>query len=318
MRLLFFGSGAFGLPTLQMLQRQHEVLAVVSQPDRPAGRKQQLTPTPIADWARQQGLPTFTTQNVNTPEFVSQIAAFQADASIVIAFGQKLGEPLIAAMGKLAVNLHASLLPAYRGAAPINRAMMDHHTHTGVCVIGLAQRMDAGPVYQSTQTKIDPLETAGELHDRLAALGPLLIARTLHQLTHNTLQPFTQDESRVTLARKLSKQDGTVRFDQPAHLVRATIHGLTPWPGCTVRWIRSDASEQTLMLRRVAALRITGDAHEIPGTVIDETGRIATANGIIQLLELQSPGGKQLAFADFIRGKPICKGDRFEPMSASN
>lgn len=328
MRVLFFGSGAFGLPTLQALCDQHEVIEVISQPDKPAGRKRVLTPTPIAQWALDQGYSVPRVENVNTPEFVEQIKHYNAEASVVIAFGQKLGLELIDAMGKLAVNLHASLLPKYRGAAPINWAMIDNEPVTGVSVIGLAQRMDAGLVYATASTPIDPRETAGELHDRLAQLGPAVIGQVLQQLGDDSLKPIEQDESLATKARKFTKADGTVSFDQPAALVRARIHGLTPWPGCRVRWRKADGEDKGLLtLKRVADESRPGFSPDqaavgtqsglkpgLPGT-IDEQLRVACADGgAVKLLELQVPGGKAMPAEDFARGQGLAAGDQLEPL----
>ena len=313
MRLLFFGSGAFGLPTLQSLCEQHEVVEVISQPDKPAGRKRVLTPTPIAQWALEQGYAVPRVDNVNTPEFVNQIKGYEADASIVIAFGQKLGPELIDAMGSLAVNLHASLLPKYRGAAPINWAMIDNEPVTGVSVIALAQRMDAGAVYATASTPIDLNETAGELHDRLSELGPTAIEQVLQQLGGNSLNPVEQDESLATKARKFTKGDGTVSFDQPAAMVRARVHGLTPWPGCRVIWHKADGENKGLLtLKRVA--EASTDQSLDPGT-IDEQLRVAcTDGGAVKLLEVQAPGGKAMPADDFARGQGLAKGDRLESL----
>lgn len=313
MRLLFFGSGAFGLPTLQALHQQHDVLEVVSQPDKPAGRKRVLTPTPVAQWALEKGFDVPRVQNVNTPEFVERIRQYNADASVVIAFGQKLGPDLIEAMGELAVNLHASLLPKYRGAAPINWAMINNEPTTGVSVIGLAQRMDAGLVYATAQTPIDPSETAGELHDRLAQLGPQAIGEVLDQLANHALTPVEQDESQATKARKFTKEDGTVSFDQSAALVRARVHGLTPWPGCRVKWSKADGQEKGLLtLKRVAEARAEKSLD--PGG-IDEQLRIACADGgAVKLLEIQAPGGKAMAAEDFARGQGLQAGDVLTPL----
>ena len=319
MRLIYFGSGDFGLPTLQALvEADHEVAAVVTQPDRPAGRKRLPTPTPIAAWARDQGLDVWKQENVNEPDFVARVAALRAEASVVIAFGQKLSPPLIEAMGRLAVNLHASLLPAYRGAAPIHWAMIDGQTTTGVSVIGLAQKMDAGPIYTTDSLKIDPSETAGELHDRLAQAGPAAVARVLEQLREGRLQPKVQDESAATAARKFKKTDGTVDFSQTAEQVRARVHGLTPWPGCRVVW-RSGHSgtQQTLTLKRV----VDHPADEGPATgrplagVVTPDLRIACGQGSVELRELQLPGGKPLSFEQFQRGHPLRRGDTLSPLS---
>jgi len=309
MRILFFGSGAFGLPTLQDLCEHHEVVEVISQPDKPAGRKQVLTPTPITQWALGRGYTVPRVENVNTTEFVEQVRGYKADASVVIAFGQKLGPELIDAMGRLAVNLHASLLPKYRGAAPINWAMIDNEPVTGVSVIGLAQRMDAGPVYATASTPIDPNETAGELHDRLAQLGPDAVGRVLDQLAKNALSPVVQDESQATKARKFIKADGTVSFDQPAELVRARVHGLTPWPGCRVQWVGENGEDKgTLTLKRMTdepGAKIKGD----PGT-IDAQLRVACASGAVKLLEVQAPGGKAMTAEDFARGQGLGAGHK--------
>ena len=315
MRILFFGSGEFGLPTLQRLGAEHEVRAVVSQPDRPAGRKQKLTPTPIARWAEANGCTVLKSEDVNTDAFVERVAAYQPDASVVIAFGQKLSPALIDAMGRLAVNLHASLLPNFRGAAPINWAMIRGEAQTGVSVIGLAQRMDAGLIYATAALDIDPEETAGELHDRLAKLGPDAVCGVLDDLANDRLQPIAQDETQATKAPKLSKADGTVDFTLPADAVRCRVHGLTPWPGCRVRRRQVDGSDGgMLMLRRtgVGEPRPEGLA---PGTV-GEGGTVAAADRWVQLREVQAPGGKPMAIDAFLRGHDLKAGDRLEPWHA--
>ncbi|HAW95192.1 MAG TPA: methionyl-tRNA formyltransferase, partial [Phycisphaerales bacterium] len=191
MRLVFLGSGAFGLPTVRSLDASHDLLAVVSQPDRPAGRARRNTPTPISEWAMDRSKELIRPEDVNDPEVVRMIRGFEPDALVVIAFGQKIGEPLLQDLP--AFNLHASLLPAYRGAAPINRAMIDGCSETGVSVIELAQRMDAGDVHATRTLEIDPLETAGELHDRLAALGPDAVESVLEALAAGTTRGIVQD-----------------------------------------------------------------------------------------------------------------------------
>ncbi len=317
MRLLFFGSGEFGLPTLEALHERHDLAAVVTQPDRPAGRKRRLTPTPVARWADEHGVTAIKAENVNDQAMVERVAALKPDASIVIAFGQKLSPPLIEAMGRLAVNLHGSLLPRYRGAAPINWAMIRNERVTGVSVIGLAQRMDAGEVYATAETPIDPNETAGELHDRVAQLGPGVVLRTLDDLHAGRLQPIPQDDAEATRAPKLSKADGTVDFAQPAALVRARVHGLTPWPGCRVRWWRggrTDVEPSVLTLRRVRD-RPDEEHREAPGAVLDGF-RVACERGSIELREVQAPGTKVMSIDAFVAGHRLRVGDRLAPMEA--
>ena len=318
MRLVFLGSGEFGLPTLRRLHAAHTLAAIVSQPDRPAGRRRQLTPTPVSDFAFRNDVPLLRSDDVNTPDFVRRITELGASAGVVIAFGQKLSPELIAAMGALAVNLHGSLLPRYRGAAPVHHAMIEGERETGISVIGLAQRMDAGAIYAQRSTLIDPLETAGELHDRLADLGPEAVDAVLADLLHDRLTPLPQNDAQATRAPKLSKADGTTGFDADARVVRCRIHGLTPWPGCRVRWIPADGSgERDLIVRRVAD-EPSRHEHAAPGTVLDDY-RIAcghsTGGGAVRLLELQAPGGRVMNAEDFTRGHGLAPGDQFASIS---
>jgi len=307
MKLVFVGSGEFGLPTLQALHETRGVMGVVTQPDRPAGRKRKLTPTAIATWAQKCGLPILKTRNANDQESIDIIKGWAPDASVVVAFGQKLGPQLLAALGELTVNLHASLLPKYRGAASINAAIVQGETQTGLSVISLAERMDAGLVYGQVSTAIDPQETAGELHDRLAAMGPALIERVLAEHDAGTLEGQPQDESQVTYAKKMSKADGVVDFADDAETVRNRIHGLTPWPGVHVDWHSKDGTRQTLMLRRAAAAAVEHGAS--PGEIVDEQGGVACGSGVLRLLEVQTPGKRRVAIEEFLRGHDLKPGD---------
>ena len=326
MRVIYLGSGEFGLPTLSHLHSSHEVTAVISQPDRPSGRRRQLTPTPIAQWAESNDLPVLKVEDVNNSQIVQQVGDLGVEAAVVIAFGQKLGQSLIENMGRLAVNLHASLLPKYRGAAPIQWAVINGERQTGLSVIGLAQRMDAGLIYGQVATDIGPIETAGELHDRLAQLGPDLVEKVLCDLANGTLAGQTQDESIATKAPKLRKTDGTVRFDADAEHVCRHVHGLTPWPGARVTWVSGDSGlERVMMLRRVTAqpdlscfigLEQANQQPE-PGTLLSED-RVAVRDGAIRLLEVQVPGGRPMNLTDFVRGHRLAKGDRLIPYTSRN
>lgn len=324
MKLVFLGSGAFGLPTLEKLHAEHEIVLVVTQPDRPAGRKMRLTPTDVGQWATDQGLPVLKTDQANAPEHVTRIAELGPDASVVIAFGQKLSSELIAAGGELVVNLHSSLLPKYRGAAPIARALMAGESHAGVSVIALAQRMDAGQVYATDQLAIGPDETAGDLHDCLAALGPGVVSRVLEQLKTNTLEPIEQDESLATRAPKFTKSEGSVSFDAPADAVRARINGLNPWPGCTVLCQPADGTEAApVKIRRVRVLppeegaRGLGPKGETSGGGVGEIVEglcVRTADGLIQLIELQAAGTKVMPAEAFATGRNLKPGDWLLPL----
>ncbi len=307
MRLIYFGSGSFGEPTLRALHDapEHEVALVVSQPARPAGRKRVLTPTPIGQAAAALGLPLETPEDPHEPAFIARLRQIDADAFLVIAYGHKLKPELLD--DTLAINLHASLLPKYRGAAPINWAMIHGDRETGLSVITLAQRMDAGDILARVATGIDPAETAGELHDRLAVMGPDLVLKVLRDEETGRIAPVEQDETRASSARKLSKADGTVRFDQPAEMVRARVHGLTPWPGCAVK-----IGEHTVKLIRV---RVT-ERNEVdapPGTIRPD-GTIACQPGAIEIVEIQPPGGRIMSMESFRNGHRCEPGMVLEPV----
>lgn len=303
MRIVFFGSGAFGEPTFRALREIHEIILVVTQPDRPAGRRQKLSPTPIAAIAEKLGIPSIKPEDVNDPSVVREIRSFRADAFVVIAFGQKLGPELLA--DQFAINLHASLLPRYRGAAPINWAMINGDEKTGVSIITLAPRMDAGEILMQRATPIRTHETAGELHDRLAELGAAPTLEVLQQHAKNALQPVAQDHSAATRAPKLTRADGIIDFTLPAQQIRARIHGLNPWPGCTVF-----LANTPLKILRVEAIDETTAAE--PGTILDD-GTIACGNGRLRLLSVQPAGGKSMAFTAFRHGHAVQPGDRLSP-----
>lgn len=306
---MFFGSGAFGLPTLEHLHAQHdrfELALVVSQPDKPAGRKRRLTSTPVAEWAQAVGLACIKPERVNEGSIVEQVRSLGADAFVVIAFGQKIGPALLE--GVFAINLHGSILPAYRGAAPIQRAMMDGCTTTGVSVITLAQRMDAGDILAVDSTPIRAEETAGELHDRLALLGPYVVARVLEQYRTGTLAAQPQDESLATAAPKLRKIEGTTAFDLPAARVRARIHGLNPWPGCGV-------ALDGAPLRLIRVRDWPDEAHRArPGTILDNL-HVACASGAIEIVEIQPEGGRAMPLAAYRNGRVLEPQMQFTPQS---
>ncbi len=281
-------------------------MLVVSQPDKPAGRKRRLTPTPVAEWAQRVGLSCIKPERVNEDSVLERVRSLGADAFVVIAFGQKIGPTLME--GVFSINLHGSLLPEYRGAAPIQRAMMDGCTTTGVSVITLAQRMDAGDILAAASTPIRAEETAGELHDRLALLGPPVVARVLSKFRDGTLAATTQDESLATLAPKLGKAEGTTSFDQPAPCVRARIHGLNPWPGCSVM-----LDSTPVRLLRVRDWPDEGHS-SVPGIVLDNL-HVACASGAIEIREIQPEGGRAMTLEAYRHGRVLQAKMQFTPQS---
>lgn len=308
MRLVFFGSGAFGLPTLEALASRHDLLAVVSQPDRPAGRGGKPTPTPVTDWALAHAprVPLLRTDRVNDPATAQMLRSLDADAWVVIAFGQKLGRTLLE--GVFAANLHASRLPRWRGAAPIHAAILAGDSSTGNSVITLADRMDAGDVLGQTERRIDPAQTAGELHDLLAMDGPALVLDVLEKRRAGTLVPAPQDESLATLAPKLGKSDAWVDLSRPADECRRRVHGLTPWPGVAVAF-RGEA----LKLLRVQPEPGIHD-QAVVGTLTDAAaGRVACGESgreRLRLLEVQAAGKRGLPWEVFARGQRVTAGER--------
>jgi methionyl-tRNA formyltransferase len=303
LRIVFLGSGAFGIATLESLVAQHEVVAVVSQPDRPAGRGKSLTPTPIAARAAELGISVLKPPDVNELGVRETVRGYQADAWVVIAFGQKLSRELLD--GVFAINLHGSLLPAYRGAAPIQRAVMDGCAETGVSVISLADRMDAGLVFATRARAIGARETSDEVHDQLALLGPEVVGDVLARHAAGTLVGDVQDESRATRARKLSKAEATVDFAAlDAREARARINGLNSWPGCTVL-----VGELPAKLLRVE--ECDGAAGEIG--VLGPDGVVQARTGAVRILEIQPIGGRGMPVAEFLNGRPGLVGCAVRP-----
>lgn len=310
LRVLFLGSGAFGLPTLEAIAARHDLVGVVTQPDRPAGRGKKLTPSPVGQWAAQSLAhgAVFKPDNINEPEVVAALHALRADAWVVIAYGQKLGAPLLD--GVFAINLHASLLPRWRGAAPINHAIWAGDARTGNSVITLADRMDAGFVLAQSERAVDPLLTAGETHDLLASDGPNVILGVLDDFAHDRVRMETQDESLVTHARKLSKADGVIDPAWPAERIRRTVHGLTPWPG-----VAAILDGVPMKLLRVQDLPSHSEsAGAAPGSLLDpKDGIVACADGTaLRLLEVQPLGKRVMAWNDFASGRKFSDAARLE------
>jgi len=311
MNIVFFGSGAYGLPTLANLAETHSLRAIVSQPDRKAGRGGKLAPTPISQWALANApdTPLVRETNVNEQAVRDAIRAHDIDAWVIIAFGQKLSPELLA--DRFAINLHASLLPRWRGAAPINHAILAGDAETGNSVITLADRMDAGLVLGQSRRPIEPHLTAGELHDLLSEDGPDVVETILSAHNAGTLVGSEQDESLVTSAGKLAKSDGILRFDVPADELRCRVHGLTPWPGAAATF-----RGESLKVLRVETADQSPEQQE-PGTLIDAgSGVVACAAGsAVRLIEIQRPGKRAMSWTDFARGTDPTNGEQMEPGS---
>jgi methionyl-tRNA formyltransferase len=310
LRIIFAGSGEFGLPTLRALSADPHrlVVQVISQPDRPAGRGKTLTPTPISKFALEQNLPLLRTQNINAEQLPD------ADVLVVIAFGQKIAPHIVDHPRLGAINLHASLLPKYRGAAPINWAIIRGETITGNSVIRLAQRMDAGAVLGQSKLSIGETETAGELHDRLSQDGAPLMLRVIAQLTDGTAIEQPQDEAQATIAPKLSRDASRLDFTRPARELANQIRGLSPWPGCRVRLLSHEGKE-VARLTLISCAAEPGEAtNESPGTLA-HNGSIITGDGLLSVLLLQPEGKRPMTVKDFRNGHAWAEGMRLESLA---
>ena len=291
MRVVFFGAGAFGVPTLERLHESLQVELVVSQPDRGSGRGRGLKPTPVSLAADSLGLGLEKVSNVNAPEVVEQLQRVQADAWVVIAFGQKMGSSLL--QDRFALNLHGSLLPRWRGAAPIHHAIMAGDVQTGISVITLASVMDGGDVLGVTNHPIEPSDTTADVHDALAQLGPDLVSSVLAAHTDGLLKPQVQNPSKVTLAPRLARADACIDLSKSADTVRCRINGLSPWPGCRLL-VHGDE------LRLLQADRSTA---EVPLGLLDETGALGCSDGSVALLRVQPAGGRPMPFQTWANGR---------------
>ncbi len=311
MKILYLGSGAFGLPTLDRLARTHTVVGVITQPHRPAGRDRQLTPTPVGAWAKEHlsNVSLLTPEDINEPRSRDGARSIEADAWVVIAYGQKLSDALLA--DRFAINLHASLLPRWRGAAPINHAIIAGDALTGNSVITVVNKMDAGLVLGQSKREIPADITAGDLHDLLSSDGPDLLMDVLDAYGGDRLVRLEQDESLVTRAGKLKKSDGWVDFAQSAEQCRRRINGLSPWPGV-------DVGFRDGTLRLVRANCKPGNSEQPAGTIADPDHGLITCQGggILQLLEVQPPGKRSMQWKDFAQGRTIGPGERLTGGSA--
>lgn len=309
MRLIFCGSGAFSIPSLHaVLRDDHLVLRVITQPPRPAGRGGKVQVTPLADAAGLAGLTVTELENINAPESVAMIQADKPDVIVVADFGQLVRAPVREATRLGAFNLHGSLLPELRGAAPVAWSIIRGDKTTGVTTFELVDKMDAGPIYLQASTEILPEETAEELRHRLSELGADLVCKTLDLLESGQAQGHVQDESRKTLAPRLQKSDGLIDWSASAVSIRNRIHGTWPWPAGHAVFVRADGHALPVLMARAAA--VEGDSGLECGT-LDKDMLVATAKGRLRILEIQPAGKRLMSWRDFVNGQRPAPGDKF-------
>ncbi len=300
LRLVFMGTPDFAVPTLiEIVGGGHEIVAVYTRPPKPAGRKLELKQSPVACEARRRSLPVFTPDTLRTPDAADNMRRHSADVAVVVAYGLILPKPILDVFPRSCFNLHASLLPRWRGAAPIERAIMAGDTKTGVMVMRMEEGLDTGPIAKSRQTSIEPDTTAGELHDRLAQLGSKLMLLALDAWERGTLRFKRQANLGVTYANKIGKNETRVDWTQSWQTVHNHCRGLSPFPGA---WCELPGAGRVKILRTTKG---TGEGQ--PGRVLDDQLTIACGTGSVRLVELQRAGRQPMAAAEFLRGMPILR-----------
>ena len=311
MKIIYLGSGEFGLKCLNALSiSEHDLRFIVTQPPNPAGRGRKPNPTPVARWADEHSIPFIEVDNVNISEVVEKIAGYEPDLIVVIAFGQKIGNELVDLPPKGSINVHASLLPKYRGAAPINWAIINGETTTGISIITLSEKMDAGQVLAQSQTDIAADETAGQLHDKLAKIAAPLLLDTIEKIADDTAVYIEQDHDKATLAPKLKKSDGFLDFSEPAEILARKIRGFWPWPGASASYISKKTGKS---IRVTIAMAQAGMVCEsaLPAGILDENLNVVCGSGSLEIKKIKPAGSALMAFKDFANGRQSQPGDSF-------
>jgi methionyl-tRNA formyltransferase len=299
MRVLFYGTPAFALPTLHALLARHRVVAVVTQPDRPRDRGQRAQASPVKAVALEQGIPVLQPVRLRDPGWPERLAEHPADVAVVVAFGQILPTAILGVPARGSINVHASLLPRYRGAAPIAWAIIRGEIETGITTFQMDAGMDTGAILLQRATPIGAEETAGELAERLAVLGAELLVETLDRLS--TLTPRPQDSRAATLAPRLRKEDGLLEWTEPAAVLAARIRGLNPWPGAV-----TVGPGGRLLIWRARAIAGEGE----PGVLTAAAGRLAvgTGVGLLEPLEVQPENRRTMDWGAYLRGARLGPG----------
>jgi methionyl-tRNA formyltransferase len=314
MNLLFMGTPDFAVPTLKALHTsRHSVLAVVTQPDRPKGRGQEMQASPVKRYALENGLKVYQPEKASAPEFVAELAELKLDLIVVIAYGQILRENLLSVPQHFCMNIHASLLPKYRGAAPINWAIINGDKESGVTTMKMDQGLDTGDILLMKKVTIENDDTALHLHDKLSEAGGALALKTVDQLEKGSLKFIPQNDAESTYASKLKKADGCLHWDQEAEAIRNRVRGLEPWPGAF----------GFLKGKRLRFCKVEtgpGAKDDVPGVVMrvsDYGIEIGTLKDRIIVTEIQPEGKKRMAVKSYLQGHPVEPGERFDVSGTS-
>jgi methionyl-tRNA formyltransferase len=315
LRVVFFGTPAFAVPTLDaLLASRHPVVAVVTQPDRPRGRGQKTSDAPVKARALAAGISVLQPPTLKDPAFMTPFAALNADIGVVAAYGRILSEAVLAVPPLGMINVHASLLPRHRGAAPVHRAIIAGDSVTGVTIMRVVKALDAGPMMAEVRRGIGPNETSEEVEHDLSVLGAGLLVSTLDAIAAGSARETSQDDSAATYAARLTKDDGLIQWDWPAQRIHDLIRGLHPWPHA---YTFLDGS-RVILLRSLVSPEPASGMPGMPGTIAVAGGdqlRIATGSGGLDILQIQTEGKRPMTTRDFLAGHPLQPGRRFTSAS---
>lgn len=305
LRVVFFGTPAFAVPALEALLRsRHQVVGVVSQPDRPRGRGQKLEPTPVKAVALAAGLPVLQPERLKTPEFIDAFRAMAPDLAVVAAYGKIIAESVIAIPRLGMINVHASLLPKYRGAAPIQRAVLNGDTETGITIMRIVKELDAGAMFAKVTIPIGLDATSAGVERELAAQGGDLLVDVVDRMAEGSATEQPQDDARATYAPKITREEGLVDWGRPAAAIHNQVRGLTPWPHA---WTHLDGARLILTKTAVEPSADTGSIGEVLEAAGDAV-RVRAGDGVVRILGLQAEGKRAMTAREFLAGRAITPG----------
>ena len=306
MKVIFMGTPDFSVGTLEALvEAGHEVVLAVTQPDKPKGRGKEMQFTPVKTSACKYNIPVYQPRRVREPECIEELRKYQADIMVVVAFGQILPKEILEMCAYGCVNVHASLLPKYRGAAPIQWSIIDGEEITGVTTMQMDEGLDTGDILLKTEIPMEPKETGGSLHDKLADAGAKLCVETLKALEAKTVTPIPQGETTTAYARMLDKQLGNIDWSKNAKAIERLIRGLSPWPSAYTNW-----NDKVMKIWEAS---VQEESTEMtPGTIVKvekDAFYVQTGEGLLRVCELQIPGKKRMDAGAFMRGYQIKEGE---------